>query len=70
MGSTRTEDIRFIVKLIGRSFKLNQYNRLLKNDLYPEEVYVDVIDNLMEYFIATEEYEKCTVLKRMKNGEK
>jgi len=70
MRSTRTEDINFIVKIIGRNFKLNQFNRLQKGDLFPEEDYEKVIDALMEYFVNTEEYEKCSVLKKMKNNEK
>lgn len=66
-ANTREEDINFLVKIINKGEKLNKYNRLLKNDLFPEEDFNTIKDELMEYFIIEEDYEKCAVLKKLNN---
>lgn len=66
-ANTREEDINFLVKIINKGEKLNKYNRLLKNELFPEEDFETVKDELMEYFIIEEDYRKCAVLKKLNN---
>lgn len=66
MKSAREKDIDYLVSLMGKNFKLKQYNRLVNNKLYPEEIFEDVSETLMEYFIGTEEYEKCAVIRNLK----
>jgi uncharacterized protein YihD (DUF1040 family) len=66
MKSAREKDIDYLVRLMGKNFKLKQYNRLINDKLFPEETFEDVTDSLMEYFIGTEEYEKCAEIKKLK----
>lgn len=70
MKSARAKNIDYLVNLIGVNFKIKQYNRLLKDKLFPEEDFDVVSDELMEYFIGLEEYEKCGEIKRIKTEKK
>ena len=67
MSVKRENDVKFVVKLITKGFKIKQYNRLINDKLFPEEVKDELLISLMEYFITIEEYEKCGVLKKINN---
>ena len=67
MSVKRENDVKFAVKLITKGFKIKQYNRLINNKLFPEEDRNELIKTLMEYFIETEEYEKCAIIKKLAN---
>ena len=67
MSVKRENDVKFAVKLITKGFKIKQYNRLINNKLFPEEDRNELIKTLMEYFIVTEEYEKCAEIKKIQN---
>lgn len=67
MSVKRENDVKFVVKLITKGFKIKQYNRLINDKLFPEEVKDELLISLMEYFISVEEYEKCSIIKKLSN---
>lgn len=67
MSKTREENVKFVVKLINKSEFEKQFNRLIKEVLFPEEDFDCVYENQMSYLIAYEDYEKCAKLRDIKN---
>jgi hypothetical protein len=68
MSKTREENVKFVVNLMKKNSHIKQYKRLITSSLFPEEDFDTIYEEQMNYLIAFEEYEKCSILLKLKNN--